>query len=166
MARTDRVSEALVRRMDHYFNNADMPPVGGLAGGTQLRPGMGLPPLDAFGDCSLPWVMSGVLGVTTSFPTLDVSSDCRGRIMAEFSVGVARCSVALGDNGELPSLETMEAEYARQEDDKDRLWLATCTAMKELADDFQIKDYALGQVEVHGPQGGTVAVYRTIMVAL
>lgn len=166
MARTDVVAEALTRRMDHYFNNPEMVPVGGLTGAAQLRPGMGLPPLDAFGECSLPWVMAGVRGLSESFPVLDVSADCRGRLVAEFSVGVARCSVALGEDGSLPSLETMEAEYARQEDDKERLWMATCTAMKELADEFKIKDAALGQIDVHGPEGGTVAVYRTIMVAL
>lgn len=164
MSKTDHVSAALVKWMDLAFNDADAPPAGGVSDGCQLRPGMGLPALDAFEDCVLAWVMAGHRGKTEAFPTMADYTGCKGRPVWEFSVGIARCSVALGEGGYLPPIEQMESEYAVQEDDKDRLEAATCRALAELKDENRVLNMALGPVEVYGPSGGTVAVYRTIIV--
>ena len=134
MAVSDRVSETLVRWMDKAFNDEKVPPVGGLSGGCQLRPGVSLPALDNFEECSLAWVMAGLRFNTTQFPTPAETTKCSSRPVLEFTVGIARCSRALGEDGSLPSLEEMEQEFAAQEDDKDRLWKATCVAMRELRD--------------------------------
>lgn len=166
MATTDAVSAALVGEMDRLFNDPDAPPPGGVVGPTQLRPGMGLPALDGFDECALAWVMSGVRGKTETFPAMSDAPGCRGRTIVEFSVGVARCSVALGYDGQLPTVEEMEAEYALQEDDKDRLAAATCRAAKQLEDGGYATNVALLPIETYGPEGGTVAVYRTIMIEL
>lgn len=166
MARTDRASAALVKWMDLAFNDSDNAPAGGLSGGCQLRPGMGLPALDNFEECALAWVMSGVRGVTESFPTMSETPGCKGRTVVEFSVGIARCSNALGSDGYLPSIEDMEREYAVQEQDKDRLHTATCRAAGELERGQWATNVALLPIEVYGPEGGTVAVYRTVMIEL
>lgn len=163
MARSDVVAETLVRWMDRAFNDDAAPPVGGLSGGAQLRPGVSLPALDNFDECSLAWVMAGMRFNTETFPTPTEVSRCGSRLVLEFTVGIARCSVALGDGGVLPSLDQMEAEFAAQEDDKDRLWKATCVAAKELRDSGAVINTALYPVEVYGPEGGTVAVYRSLM---
>lgn len=164
MAKTDNVAAALVQWMDRAFNDEDKAPAGGLSGGCQLRPGMGLPALDAFDDCVLAWVMAGQRGKTEAFPAMADYTQCNGRPVWEFSVGIARCSTALGEGGFLPDIPTMEGEYAVQEDDKDRLESATCRAVAELKKDNRLLNVALGPVEVYGPAGATVAVFRTIIV--
>ena len=164
MAKTDHAAAALVKWMDRAFNDDDAPPAGGVSNGCQLRPGMGLPALDNFDDCVLAWVMSGQRGKTEAFPTMMDATQCNGRPVWEFSVGVARCSDALGDAPYLPSIEQMESEYAVQEDDKDRLEAATCRAVRELQDANRVQNVALGPVEVYGPAGATVAVFRTIII--
>lgn len=164
MAHTDLVAASLVKHMDAAFNDPQSPPVGDLAGPTQLRPGWGLPALDNFEDCAMAWVLAGTRSRTQSFPTISDVVRCDGSRLWEFSVGVARCSVALEEGARLPSLETMEAEYATQEDDKDRLEYAVCQAMDDLGRRNIIANYAFGPVEVYGPQGATIAVHRTILV--
>ncbi|MES9219225.1 hypothetical protein ABEQ89_12350, partial [Cutibacterium acnes] len=139
MARTDQVSAALVRWMDKAFNDSEAPPVGGVSGGTELRPGVSLPALDNFDTCVLAWVMSGIRFRTETFPSPAEIPQCGGRLAVEFTVGIARCSEALGDGGVLPSIETMEREFAIQEDDKDRLWAATCRAAKELEMEHHVR---------------------------
>ena len=164
MSKTDHVSAALVKWMDRAFNDDDAPPAGGVSGGCQLRPGMGLPALDNFDDCVLAWVMAGQRGKTEAFPTMMDYTECQGRPVWEFSVGIARCSTALGEGGYLPTVEEMESEYAIQEDDKDRLEAATCRAVAELKNDNRLLNVALGPIEVYGPAGATVAVFRTVMI--
>lgn len=166
MATTDLVSASLAEWMDKAFNDPANPPAGGLSGGVQLRPGMGLPALDGFGECSLAWIMSGIRGKTESFPALADHAGCGGRSIVEFSVGIARCSQALGKNGRLPSLSQMESEYAVQEQDKDLLAWATCSAARQLETSQAAGNFALLPIEVYGPSGGTVAVYRTVMIEL
>ena len=167
MARTDAAAAALVKWMDRAFNDPDIAPAGGLSGGCQLRPGMGLPALDNFDEeCSLAWVMAGVRGVTEAFPTMSDVASCRGRTVVEFSVGIARCSTALGIDGMLPPLDVMEREFAVQEQDKDRLHTATCRASAELQEAGKATNVALLPIEVYGPEGGTVAVYRTVIIEL
>lgn len=164
MAKTDYAAAALVKWMDKAFNDEEAPPAGGLSGGCQLRPGMGLPALDAFDDCVLAWVMAGQRGKTEAFPTMMDYTQCQGRAVWEFSVGVARCSTALGPDGYLPDIPTMESEFAVQEDDKDRLEAATCQAVAELKKHNRLMNVALGPVEVYGPAGATVAVFRTVII--
>lgn len=164
MARTDHISAALVGWMDKAFNNPDKPPVGDLSGGAQLRPGVGLPALDNFDDCTMAWVMAGTRGKTDAFPTMADYTQCGAQPVYEFLIGIARCSEALGEGGRLPDLDTLESEFAVQEDDKDRLEIASCQAVKELQADNRIIDYALAPIETYGPMGATVAVYRTILV--
>lgn len=164
MASTDTFAATLVEFMDKAFNNKEAPPVGGLGGLCQLRPGVALPALDNFGECSLVWVMAGTRFMVDSFPTPADFVQCGGRATTEFTLGIARCSTALGEGGQLPTLEDMEAEYARQEDDKDRLEWATCRAKKHLEGTGAALNVALTPVEVYGPEGGTVAVYRSIII--
>lgn len=166
MARTDRVAECLARWMDKAFDNEEAPPVGGVSGGVELRPGVSLPALDNFGECSMAWVMAGMRYRTEVFPTPVESSVCGGRLVCEWTVGVARCSEALGEGGVLPSRETMEGEFAVQEDDKDRLWWATCGAARELEREGVVVNVAMWPVEVYGPEGATVAVYRSLAFEL
>lgn len=165
MASTDVFSAELVKWMDKAFNDKRSAPVGGLGGPCQLRPGVSLPALDNFDDeCSLVWVMAGTRFNVDTFPTPSDVMRCGTRPTLEFTVGVARCSFALGEGGALPSLEEMEAEYARQEDDKDRLEWAMCKASAALQGNGEALNVALSPVEVYGPEGGTVAVYRSIVV--
>lgn len=167
MARTDTVTAALVKWMDAAFNDEERPPAGGLSGGCQVRPGMGLPALDNFDTCTLAWVLAGMRGVTSSFPVMDDAPQCGGRMVVEFSVGIARCSTALGDQaGFLPTREQMEAEFAVQEDDKDRLWSATCRAVSELKESYAVTNAALLPIETYGPEGATVAVHRSLILEL
>lgn len=165
MALTDYVAAELVKYMDRAFNTPDAPPVGDLSGGTQLRPGNGLPGLDNFEDCTMAWVTAGARGKTTSFPTIAEVANCEARDVFEFSIGIARCSTALEpDGGYLPSIETMEHEFAVQEDDKDRLQWVTCNAQRALEKENRIIGWAPSYIDVYGPEGATIAVYRSIMV--
>ena len=166
MALTDEVATALIKAMDDVFNNKDTVPVGGMTGETQLRPGQNLPALDNFGDCSLAWVMAQSRFRTESFPVGAVADSCQARRVVEFSVGVARCSEALGMGGSLPTVDIMAEEYAVQEDDKDRVEWAVCRAASKLKRDGIVRNVGYYPVDVYGPEGGTVAVYQSVVFEL
>lgn len=167
MAKTDYAVAEIVRQLEHVFNSDRARPVGGLTGECQLRPGMVLPPADNFGDCeSMLFLIAQSRFKTESFPSAVIASNCRGRLVAEFTAGVIRCSQALGYDGGLPSAETMASEFATQEDDKDRLWFALCQAGGALVEDDRAVNVGFGPVEVLGPEGGSVAVYQQIIIEL
>lgn len=165
MSRSDSHVAALLSNMNLAFNNSKEPPAGGLVE-AQVRPGDLIPALDNFDECALAWVLAGSRFPTTSFPTIDTVADCRARQVFEYSIGIARCSQALDDNGYLPSLETMEAEFAVQEDDKDRLDAVVCRTIRQLKREYSGINFARGAIETYGPQGGTVAVHTSLSIEL
>lgn len=153
---------ALGAALDKRFNDATAPPVGGVAGPVQYRPGLLVPALD-WHDCSMVWVTAGRRWRSTTFPALTETQTCSGPLILEATVGVARCSTAFGDEaGQPPSLETLAAEMDAQEDDKDRLEAAVCTAMAGMKRDLLVTQWSRGPVETQGPEGATVAVYLTL----
>lgn len=167
MAGFHDVADELLTLMGQAFNPADeaRTPVGG-AVVPEFRPGENIPALDAFGECALAWVTAGSRWRTDSFPAVSPAARCGGRRVGAFMVGVARCSVALDDGGQLPSQEQMAREFGVQEDDKDRLELVACKAAQRLVRAGVASNVAVDPVMVYGPEGGTVAVYVTVTVEL
>lgn len=167
MAGFHDVADELLGLMAEVFNPADeaRTPVGG-AVVPEFRPGENIPALDAFGECALAWVTAGSRWRTSSFPAVDPAVVCGGRRVGSFVVGVARCSVALDDGGQLPSQEQMAHEFGVQEDDKDRLELVACQARRRLVNRGVALNVGWDPVMVYGPEGGTVAVYVQITVEL
>lgn len=158
---------ALGAALDERFNDADAPPLGGVAGAVEYRPGLLVPALDNWGTCSMLFVTAGRRWLSKTFPALTEHQTCAGVPVLELTVGVARCSSAFGDeNGNPPSPDTLAGEMDVQEDDKDRLEAAVCSAMKRLRDDHHVSAWSRGPVDVQGPEGGTVAVHVTLLVQL
>lgn len=154
---------ALGGALEDVFNRPDAPPLGGVTGPVEYRPGLLIPALDQWGDCSMLWLTAGRRWRSSTFPATGDVQDCRGQLVLEATVGVSRCSTAFGDErGNAPSAETLAAEMDVQEDDKDRLEVAVCRAMGRLREERHIGAWSRGPVEVQGPEGGTVAVYVTL----
>ena len=157
---------ALGAALDKRFNDATAPPVGGVAGPVQYRPGLLVPALD-WHDCSMLWITAGRRWRSSTFPALSETQTCSGALILEATVGVARCSTAFGDvNGHPPGLDTLAAEMDAQEDDKDRLEAAVCGAMAGMKRDLLITQWSRGPVETQGPEGATVAVYLTLLAEM
>ena len=158
---------ALGGALEQSFNDPEKAPLGGVTGPVEYRPGLLVPALDNWGTCSMLWVTAGRRWRSTTFPGMTEHQTCQGQPVLEVTVGVARCSTAFGDeHGNPPSPEMLAAEMDVQEDDKDRLEIAVCSAMRRLTGDRHIANWSRGPVDVQGPDGGTVAVYMTIMAAM
>ena len=152
---------------EELFTREDAPPLGGVTGPVEYRPGLLVPALDNWGPCSMLFVTAGRRWVSNTFPGLTEHQTCAGSPVLEVTVGVARCSSAFGDeHGNPPSADTLGRELDVQEDDKDRLERAVCVAMARLREQRHVSNWSRGPVEVQGPEGGTVAVYVTLLVQM
>lgn len=157
---------ALGAALDARFNDATRPPLGGVPGPVEFRPGLNVPALDNWGTCSMLWVTAGRRWRSQTFPVSAEGQRCEGGTVLEVTVGVARCSNALGELGDPPTVEHMAQEMDVQEDDKDRLEAAVCSALNGLRRDLHVTDWARGPVDTIGPEGGTVAVFITLTAAM
>lgn len=166
MSRTTSVVSMLTHEANKVFNRPDDPPVGGVTGPLGVKPGVLVPALDNWDDCSQLFLTTGSRWRSQSFPQPDPMGACGGMYVAEFTVGVARCSQAFTEDNRLPSDEDLEREFTVQEDDKDRLEISICRAMGHLKDQGLISHFSRGPVHTQGPEGMTVAVYCTVTVAI
>ena len=158
---------ALGGALEQSFNDPEKAPLGGVTGAVEYRPGLLVPALDNWGTCSMLWVTAGRRWRSTTFPGMTEHQTCQGQPVLEVTVGVARCSTAFGDeHGNPPSADTLGRELDVQEDDKDRLERAVCVAMARLREERHMANWSRGPVEVQGPEGGTVAVYVTLLVQM
>lgn len=147
--------------MRHEFNNEDNRPLGGLTGEPQHRGGL-LIPIDGFPespseeDCAV-MAFTNVLRrwKTTNFPgeSGDVRP-CGGSKAVLIQIGVARCSMAMDENGEPPPAERTEREALVLLDDSDRMDRVMCRVVK-LAEEANLIDSAVVHAwEPLGPEGG------------
>lgn len=167
MSRTSAVTALIGHELNTVFNDADNPPQGGVTGELEFRPGVLVPALDNWGTCSLLFLTTGGRWRTDQFPTVMDAGRCGGMYLTEVTVGVSRCSNAFGDSrGNPPPPGQTAAEFEVQEDDKDRLEIALCRAMGRLQEQGLIDQWSRGVMHTQGPEGGTVAVYCTVIVAI
>lgn len=167
MSRTSSVTAMLAFETNKVFNDDTKPPVGGVTGELEFRPGVLVPALDNWDTCSLLFLTTGGRWRTDQFPAVQAVGGCSAMYVAELTVGVARCSQAFGDSrGNPPGPGVTSAEFEVQEDDKDRLEIALCRAMARLRDQGLIEHWVKGVTHTQGPEGGTVAVHATVTVSI
>jgi len=163
------------RSMDRYLNGENEhgnEPYGGVTGKCQHRGGL-LVPMDGFADMaddgswahrhkepSCPTIaFVNVLRQwkTDSFPAEGGQvMPCGGSRAVLLQAGVARCSQAMDDHGNPPSVERMEHEALVLEDDADRLFTAMCHATREAKKLELIDASVIHPWEPVGPEGGVL----------
>ena len=161
------------KSMDRYLNGEnehDNEPYGGKTGKCQHRGGL-LVPMDGFMDpgnpgrhrhkkpeCpSISFVNVLRQWRTDSFPAeAGQVMPCGGSLAVLLQFGVARCSQAMDDRGNPPTVERMEHEALVLEDDAERMFAALCHATREAKRQELIEAAVIHPWEPVGPEGGVV----------
>lgn len=164
--------------MDRYFNGDNEwnnTPYGGPTGKCQHRGGL-LIPMDGFwekgtdGDwhpfrktdepeCPV-LAFTNVLRMwrTTTFPAeANDVIPCGGSRAVLIQAGVARCSMAMDDQGNPPPVDVMEHEALVLEDDAERLFNVMCWVSREAKKANLIDAAVIHPWEPVGPEGGVLS---------
>lgn len=174
MSRLIPLMAHVMEGMRYYFDtDGSGKPVGGFTGPVQHRGGL-LIPLDGFpespsdDDCATQAFVNVLRQWrTTSFPTeVGEVTPCGGSRAVLIQMGVARCSMAMDDDGNPPPPARLEHEALALLDDADRLYAAACRATKNADDEDLIQGSVIHAWEPVGPQGGILTGLLTVSYEL
>lgn len=151
--------------MRRYFVDSETcDPLGGRMKTVEHRGGL-LIPFDGFdNDCDVSVAFVNVMRIyrTDTFPVESSKPGCVQQRVVVVQIGAARCSMAMDDQGNPPSVERMEHEANVLLDDANRLFAAACRAVKECEEDDLTDDAIVGAWEPVGPEGNVVSGVLTI----
>ena len=161
----------VVAAMRLAFDNRENPPLGGVTGRIKHTGGL-LVPLDGFptsgegnDQCDASMAFTNVLRrwKTTQFPGESSEvTPCGGVRAVLVQMGVARCSMAMDDEGNAPDDDRVEHEALVLLDDSDRLYAAACRATKMLEEAELIDAAVIHAWEPVGPDGGILSGLLTV----
>lgn len=171
MNATVAIVAKVMEAMRYYFDGGGCAsdPRGGRTGPVQHRGGLlvaldGFPDKPGDEDCpTLAFVNVLRQWRTTEFPgETSAVTPCGGVRAVLIQVGVARCSMAMDDDGNPPSPQRMEQEALTLLDDAERLGLAICRATRAAEEDDLIDASVVHAWEPVGPEGGILSGLLTV----